>query len=160
MGTLRWQLLLRQQPPPRADTPSLACAPPPLPRALQLGHQAAECPNGTVNWKGVYGEDAFVLRPPVYESQLRERRQYKTVDADKLAARAQEYAKVRRTAGARVQCCVLCWLEGAAVGGSGSGPGKHQRQLAAALGGRPCSHARCWRWAAVWRDRRSRNSRG
>ncbi|KAF8069424.1 GRIK2 [Scenedesmus sp. PABB004] len=59
----------------------------------QLGHQAAECPNGTVNWKAIYGEDTFVLRPPVYESQLRERRKLKTVDAADLTRRAEEFAK-------------------------------------------------------------------
>jgi len=56
--------------------------------------------NGTVNWKGIYGEDAFILRPPVYESMLRERRQYKTVDAEQLAKKAQEYAQVILTSAA------------------------------------------------------------
>jgi hypothetical protein len=63
---------------------------------LQVGHQAVECPNGTVNWKGIYGEDAFVLRPPVYESQLRERRRLRTCDEDAVRKAAEQYAKVRR----------------------------------------------------------------
>jgi len=71
--------------------------------ASQVGHQAVECPNGTVNWKGIYGEDAFILRPPVYESMLRERRQYKTVDADQLAKKAEEYAQVVMTAAAALR---------------------------------------------------------
>lgn len=29
---------------------------------MQLGHQASTCPNGTVNWKEKYGNDAFQLR--------------------------------------------------------------------------------------------------
>jgi hypothetical protein len=62
---------------------------------LQVGHQAVECPNGTVNWKGIYGEDAFVLRPPVYESQLRERRRLRTCDEDAVRKAAEQYAKVR-----------------------------------------------------------------
>lgn len=61
---------------------------------FQVGHQAVECPNGTVNWKGIYGEDAFILRPPVYESQLRERRKLKEVNEDALRKQAEEYAKV------------------------------------------------------------------
>jgi hypothetical protein len=56
-----------------------------------------------VNWKGIYGEDAFILRPPVYESMLRERRQYKTVDADQLAKKAEEYAQVVMTAAAALR---------------------------------------------------------
>lgn len=59
----------------------------------QVGHQAAECPNGTVNWKAIYGEDAFILRRPIYESQLREKRRLRTVDEADLQQRAQAYAK-------------------------------------------------------------------
>lgn len=61
---------------------------------LQVGHQAVECPNGTVNWKGIYGENAFVLRPPVYESDLRERRRLRTCDEDAVRKAAEQYAKV------------------------------------------------------------------
>eukprot|EP00878_Enallax_costatus_P001596 GHUV01001747.1.p1 GENE.GHUV01001747.1~~GHUV01001747.1.p1 ORF type:complete len:155 (+),score=36.31 GHUV01001747.1:220-684(+) len=59
----------------------------------QLGHQAVECPNGTVNWKAIYGEDAFIMRPPIYESQLRERRKLKQVDEADLMKRAELFAK-------------------------------------------------------------------
>lgn len=59
----------------------------------QVGHQAVECPNGTVNWKGIYGENAFVLRPPVYESDLRERRRLRTCDEDAVRKAAEQYAK-------------------------------------------------------------------
>jgi hypothetical protein len=52
------------------------------------------CPNGTVNWKAIYGEEAFILKPPVYESELRARRQRKDVNIDELEKRAQEFAKV------------------------------------------------------------------
>lgn len=60
----------------------------------QVGHQAVECPNGTVNWKQIYGEEAFILRPPIYESQLRARRQLRTVDEADLRQRADAFAKV------------------------------------------------------------------
>lgn len=53
-----------------------------------------ECPNGTVNWKQIYGEEAFILRPPIYESQLRERRQLRTVDEADLRQKAEAFAKV------------------------------------------------------------------
>jgi hypothetical protein len=56
---------------------------------------AAMCPNGTVNWKQIYGEDAFVLRPPIYESDLREKRRAKQFDAADIEKRAREYAEVR-----------------------------------------------------------------
>ena len=53
------------------------------------------CPNGnSVNWKGVYGEDEFVIKPPVFESQLRSRRAMKRVDAPDLTQRAREFAEV------------------------------------------------------------------
>jgi hypothetical protein len=72
--------------------------------SLQLGHQAVECPNGTVNWKGIYGEDAFVLRPPVYESQLRERRRLRTCDEDAVRKAAEQYAKVSCWFRAKLTC--------------------------------------------------------
>jgi len=63
--------------------------------SLQVGHQAAMCPNGnTVNWRAVYGDDIFKLRPPVFESQLRELRKRKYVDIGDLERRAKEFAKV------------------------------------------------------------------
>lgn len=60
----------------------------------QVGHQAVECPNGTVNWKQIYGEEAFILRAPVYESQLREKRKLRTVDEEGLREKAEAFAKV------------------------------------------------------------------
>ena len=62
--------------------------------ALQLGHQAANCTNGTINWKQIYGEEAFRLKAPLYESDFERLRKVKQVDFDDLAKRATEYAKV------------------------------------------------------------------
>jgi hypothetical protein len=59
---------------------------------------AAMCPNGTVNWKQIYGEEAFRLRPPLYESDLMERRKAKAVDVPDLEKRAREYAERQRQA--------------------------------------------------------------
>ena len=62
---------------------------------LQLGHQAANCTNGTINWKQIYGEEAFRLKAPLYESDFERLRKVKQVDFDDLGKRAREYAKVR-----------------------------------------------------------------
>jgi len=60
----------------------------------QLGHQAANCTNGTINWKQIYGEEAFRLKAPLYESDFERLRKVKRVDFDDLSKRAREYAKV------------------------------------------------------------------
>ena len=64
-----------------------------------MGHQAANCTQGTINWKGIYGEESFKLRNPVYYSQLDQVAKAKEVNADELTQRAVQYAKVR--------CCRL-----------------------------------------------------
>ena len=61
---------------------------------MQLGHQAANCTNGTINWKQIYGEEAFRLKAPLYESDFERLRKVKQVDFDDLSKRAKEYAKV------------------------------------------------------------------
>lgn len=60
----------------------------------QVGHQAAQCTNGTINWKGIYGEDAFVLKEPLYHSDYSRIAKEKQVDLTALEARARQYAKV------------------------------------------------------------------
>lgn len=52
------------------------------------------CPNGTVNWKQIYGEETFIIRRPIFESELRERRKVKEVNIKDLEQRAKRYAKV------------------------------------------------------------------
>ena len=61
---------------------------------MQVGHQAAQCTNGTINWKGIYGEDAFKLKEPLYHSDYSRIAKEKQVDLTALEARAQQYAKV------------------------------------------------------------------
>lgn len=63
-------------------------------RCVQVGHQAAQCTNGTINWKGIYGEEAFILREPLYHSDYVRMAEEKKVDLQDLEARATEYAKV------------------------------------------------------------------
>lgn len=67
----------------------------------QVGHQAAQCTNGTINWKGIYGDDAFVLKEPLYHSDYSRIAKEKQVDLTALEARAQQYAKVH------VGCCMF-----------------------------------------------------
>lgn len=56
---------------------------------------AALCPNGTVNWKQIYGEEAFLLRQPIYESSLREKRRAKQFNLEDIEKKAREFAQVR-----------------------------------------------------------------
>ncbi len=60
----------------------------------QLGHQAANCPNGTINWRNIYGDEAFVMRQPVFYSDIAARLKMKEDGMKDLEQRAQAYAKV------------------------------------------------------------------
>jgi hypothetical protein len=62
----------------------------------QLGHQAVNCTNGTINWKQIYGDDAFRLKRPIYESDYQALKKAKQVDLVDLEKRARQYAKVCR----------------------------------------------------------------
>lgn len=61
----------------------------------QLGHQAVNCTNGTINWKQIYGDDAFRLKKPIYESDYQALKKGKKVDLEDLEKRARQYAKMR-----------------------------------------------------------------
>ncbi|KXZ56051.1 hypothetical protein GPECTOR_2g1603 [Gonium pectorale] len=61
----------------------------------QLGHQAANCPNGTINWRQIYGDEAFILRQPIYYSDIVQRQKYKEDNMKDLEERAQAYAKAK-----------------------------------------------------------------
>ena len=95
----------------------------------QLGHQAAMCPNGTVNWKEIYGEDAFVLKPPVYESALIARRKAKEIDFAAIEARAREYAAKRQEAIARGEDPDALAAPGPGLAGAAGGPAAGAPQL-------------------------------
>ena len=60
-----------------------------------MGHQAANCTNGTVNWRRLYGDDAFRLKPPIYPSDEDKSKKAREVDFKSLEDRAKEWAKVR-----------------------------------------------------------------
>ena len=61
----------------------------------QLGHQAVNCTNGTINWRQIYGDEAFRLKAPLYESELLRMRKDRAVDVEAWEKRAKEYAQVR-----------------------------------------------------------------
>lgn len=65
----------------------------------QLGHQAAQCTTGTVNWRAMYGESAFEMRPAVFHSELEAAKKAKQVDFEDLEKRAKDYAKMRLEGG-------------------------------------------------------------
>lgn len=54
------------------------------------GHQAANCPNGTVDWKEKYGMDFFFIPRPYYELLAEN---YVEHDLEKLKKRAKAFAK-------------------------------------------------------------------
>ena len=62
--------------------------------SLQLGHQAINCTNGTINWKQIYGEESFKLKAPIYPSDYDAIKKAKMVDVDKFAKLAQEWRTV------------------------------------------------------------------
>ena len=62
-----------------------------------MGHQAANCTNGTVNWRRLYGDDAFRLKPPVYTSDEDRAKKSREVDFKALEEKAKEWEKVRRS---------------------------------------------------------------
>ncbi|KAL6765542.1 hypothetical protein V8C86DRAFT_2454090 [Haematococcus lacustris] len=58
----------------------------------QLGHQASSCTAGTVNWRQIYGDNAFILRPPAYWSEELAARKARQADIPMLEKKAKEYA--------------------------------------------------------------------
>lgn len=68
--------------------------PSPLGAGMQLGHQAAQCTVGTINWRQLYGESAFQLNPTVFQSDIDAVQRARTVDYAKLDEAAKAWAKV------------------------------------------------------------------
>ena len=61
---------------------------------MQLGHQAINCTNGTINWKQIYGEESFKLKAPVYPSEYDAVAKAKQVDVEKLKKLAEQWKNV------------------------------------------------------------------
>jgi len=61
----------------------------------QLGHQASQCSSGTVNWRQVYTDDAFILRPATYWSDEVAHRKAKLVDTTDTERKARLFAEAQ-----------------------------------------------------------------
>ena len=60
-----------------------------------MGHQAANCKTGTIKWREVFGNEAFIVRKPVFMTDMLQKRAERKTDHDKLTADAIAYAKSR-----------------------------------------------------------------
>jgi hypothetical protein len=60
---------------------------------LQLGHQAANCKTGTIPWRIVFGDEAFIVRKPVFWTDVLAKREAKKVNMHLLREAAVAYAK-------------------------------------------------------------------
>lgn len=74
---------------------------------MQLGHQAVNCTNGTINWRQIYGDDAFRLKQPIYASDYDRMKKAKEINFEDLTRRATEYAKASNT---EHLCCSMAIL--------------------------------------------------
>lgn len=63
----------------------------------QLGHQAAQCSIGTVNWRTVYGAKALLQEPTVFPSQIYAYLKTKTVNVEEVGRDARLWAEKSRT---------------------------------------------------------------
>ena len=54
------------------------------------------CTNGTINWRQIYGDDAFRLKTPIYPSDEDRLKKKKVVNIPDLEKRAREWAKVNK----------------------------------------------------------------
>ena len=60
----------------------------------QLGHQAVNCTNGTINWRQIYGDEAFRLKPAIFPSDVDRAKKEKEIDVEALERQARKYARV------------------------------------------------------------------
>jgi hypothetical protein len=65
-----------------------------------MGHRAAQCDVGTVDWRAMYGPEAFILRPPVFHSDIEAAKRAKQIDYAELEKKAREWAAARAAAAA------------------------------------------------------------
>ncbi|KFM26619.1 hypothetical protein F751_2206 [Auxenochlorella protothecoides] len=60
---------------------------------LRMGHQAAQCTTGTINWRQMYGDVAFRIQPTVFQSDIDAIKKAREVDHAKLAEVAAAWAR-------------------------------------------------------------------
>lgn len=68
-----------------------------------MGHQAAQCTVGTVNWRNMYGAESFLLRRPIFWSEVEAAMKAKKINFTELEAKAREYAESKASMGAAGQ---------------------------------------------------------
>jgi len=61
-----------------------------------MGHQAAQCTVGTVNWRSMYGAEAFLLQRPVFQSEVEAVLKSRKIDFEDLTKRARDWAAGNR----------------------------------------------------------------
>jgi hypothetical protein len=71
----------------------LQCSPQGTCGVLQLGHQAANCKTGTIPWRIVFGDEAFIVRKPVFWTDVLAKREARKVDLEQLSKVAERYAE-------------------------------------------------------------------
>jgi len=60
-----------------------------------MGHQAANCKTGTIKFREVFGDDAFIMRRSVFSTDMAATRAARQVEYDVLSADALEYARAQ-----------------------------------------------------------------
>ena len=60
---------------------------------MQMGHQAAQCKTGTIPWREVFGDEAFVVRKAVFWTEVLAKRAANQVDLDQLSKEAVAFAQ-------------------------------------------------------------------
>lgn len=65
----------------------------------QLGHQAATCSTGTVDWKTIYGARAFLQKPPVFPSDIDRYTRRKKVNLEELDRDVASFIEVKQRGG-------------------------------------------------------------
>lgn len=65
----------------------------------QLGHQAATCSTGTVDWKTIYGPRAFLQKSPVFPSDIDRYIRRKKVNMEELDRDVASFIQVKQRGG-------------------------------------------------------------
>lgn len=64
-----------------------------------MGHQAAHCTTGTINWLQFYGEETFRVQPSILPSDMEAMKKARRIDFGVLADKAKEFVEVGRGGG-------------------------------------------------------------
>ena len=62
--------------------------------ARSLATKPSTATNGTINWRQIYGDEAFRLKPAIFPSDVDRAKKEKEIDVEVLERQAREYARV------------------------------------------------------------------